>query len=512
MASPFSSFRKHQKKMLAFLGVLCMVVFVVGSSAVSCAGGRGGGGGMTNGVVVTTKYDTYREADVDQLVRNEKVVNSFISYARQAAGLGSQAPPPPTEENAVQTKILADMATSMGIVVSDESINRFMFQDVAGNKLSTSAMKGLLRKYDINEVVLFNALRTELLAGQLRQMMFPDLFRSGAGQNVTPAERWEYYLRVNRQSHVEVLPISVEAFADGVADPGEDVLREFFVEHKERLPDPQTPEPGFRRPQLASFQAVFADFNAFFEEEKAKVTAEQIEEHYNKNRETYRYSGFDEPEDDDAPVSAPDPELDEPAAEDPENPDADDPEGGDPCQADEGDDDGDAAKQADGAEKQADDAGKQADGAAQPGDQAKQPGDAGDDGAGDDGETEPEEPSVPLATLRAELLQVPQDIKAGADPTYDPLWKVEESIRETLAREAAEERIDEAIGKIRTQMGTYYTTWSEWEVVGSGAEPEKPDLQQLAAGPACSCSRRPKCSRNVKPWKRTWARRPSTWV
>ena len=62
MASPFSVFRKRQKLMLAILGVLAMLAFVVIPSVMQSGGQRPEG---ANPEVASTKYGVLRRSDIE---------------------------------------------------------------------------------------------------------------------------------------------------------------------------------------------------------------------------------------------------------------------------------------------------------------------------------------------------------------------------------------------------------------------------------------------------------------
>ena len=76
-----------------------------------------------------------------------------------------------------------------------------------------------------------------------------------------------------------------------VIDTSERRLYHIYEEGKDRFPDPNFPEPGFKRRRRAEFHFVRADFNRFLEAEKAKllpeITDEEIETEYENNKSRY---------------------------------------------------------------------------------------------------------------------------------------------------------------------------------------------------------------------------------
>ena len=66
MASPFRVFRKHQKVLIATLGLLAMIAFVFLAPLMSLLGGRGSGGGPTNPAVIEWDDGEITEFDLER--------------------------------------------------------------------------------------------------------------------------------------------------------------------------------------------------------------------------------------------------------------------------------------------------------------------------------------------------------------------------------------------------------------------------------------------------------------
>lgn len=467
MASPFEKFRKNQKQLLVFVGVVCMVAFVFGG--VTC-GPTGGPVRGENEAVFETESGTFRESDLDSLRRSRQVANRFVGSIRPGASFGS------TEDEALANlMLLSEKAQRLGLVVSDQAVNDFI-RAMHGNQLTTQDVRGIMQSQDLTPVIVFDAVRRELLAANLLQMLFPRDFMQGA----SPGERWDYYSRIHRRVHAQVLPVPVEAFVDQVATPDEEELREFFEKYKDVLPDPDSPEPGFRRPRKATFEYILADFDDFYQAALDDVTAAEIEEYYRENQENFPYSGLDEEPEEDAPLEAPPEEgpKEEVAPVAPES---------DPLQP--------AGEAPDGAgfsvrghktipvafQEEEEDAGDApGDEPAPRDDRPQEPAelDGGDEAAPEAGADE-----APLrGTLQSILSEyaIPEDITAGPNPQYDPLWKVEDDIRKTLARTVAAERIEETLRPIEERMRRFYKNYTTWQVLRDGEKPERPNLQELA--------------------------------
>ena len=120
-------------------------------------------------------------------------------------------------------------------------------------RLSPQDVGKLLERINVSVDDLFHVLREELLAMRLRGMFR----RSLAG--VTPAQRWDYFQRLNRKLTVKSIPVQVSDFLDQVPDPDEATLAAFFDQFKYEPYDPMSPEPGFREPKKVAIEYLKAE-------------------------------------------------------------------------------------------------------------------------------------------------------------------------------------------------------------------------------------------------------------
>lgn len=114
----------------------------------------------------------------------------------------------------------------------------------------------------------------------------------------------------------------------------------------------------------------------------------------------------------------------------------------------------------------------------------KTTGDQSAEGSGEEKTPAATPPAKTVEDLSAELM-LPTDVTSGANPEHDPLWKVEARIRETLARQRANEKIEEGMSKIQQQMEEYASRWLDWDAQRTDEsykepEPKKPELKALA--------------------------------
>ncbi len=268
MVSPIKTFRKHRKLMLAILTLMAMLSFVFLPAVLEILSLRRG---PSDKVAVTTKkYGDLRESQVNTLLwqRGRWLVflqdlqrlvaehngRQFLYPPRNPLFLivGQTPYPlgPESEESVVETWLLSRKAREMGIAISNSAINGFL-SDLTEGQVDDGKIKAMLKTLRLSQSSLFEIVRNELSAMRLRQMLTMDL--TGA----TPAERWDYFRRLNRRAKIELLPIDTQKLIARVPDPTEEEeknVKALFEEFKDKRPDPDSPDPGFREPHRIAMQ------------------------------------------------------------------------------------------------------------------------------------------------------------------------------------------------------------------------------------------------------------------
>jgi hypothetical protein len=312
VASPFAVFRRNQRVLLAVVAISAMIAFVFLDPVMKYVGGSARR--IDNPIVVETKFGPLTYGQLESMRASRELVDRFLRAVTQEtviaqlnkglidprlqnqAGtqlysfwhqtlMGRSKPGP--QESAVETLVLSKQAERLGMVVSDRAINDLIKQ-ITDDSLSSESLQAVIAhlqggRHRVSVARLFDSIRTEMLASKLSQLFFQSL------RDVPPAERFELYESLNRHAKAEVLPLAVSSFVSQVsAEPTAEQLRAFYDEHKNSYPDPASPEPGFKEPKRASFQYFKADFAKFQEEFKPQVTEAEISAYYEKNKAQFR--------------------------------------------------------------------------------------------------------------------------------------------------------------------------------------------------------------------------------
>ncbi len=312
MASPFAVFRKHQKILIATLGLLAMIAFVFLPMILK---GLGEGGRSKDPVAVTSNYGDLTESQLQSMRNRRQTVIQFLQRAVDAAAFDRETTyrrkmgieeffGNAGEESTVDLWLLVQRAKQLGMTISDGAVSDFIGSAVTDNRVTNEQFAHLYKSMKISEDVIFDTLQGELLARELQEA-----FSTSLG-GTTPAQRWEYFQRLNRKVEIEVAAVAVADYVDRVEDPDDDVLQKFFAEHKGELAGPMSPQPGFRVPPKAAVSYVRADVSKYLD--AAPVTDEEIEKYYLNNRDQRfvkpELPGLDEGDQKTAPAEAKPPE------------------------------------------------------------------------------------------------------------------------------------------------------------------------------------------------------------
>ena len=431
MAGSFDIFRKYQRSLLVFVAILAMLAFFVLPPFLQ----MGSGTGTADAVAARWSGGQIRESQLERSVAMRSVVNRFLVEAAVAAGRDPSRLPlfPETEEAVVRTMLVDEEAKKNGLVVSDTAINDFLAQwtnNLVGSEQLGEIIAGLrLGPTGVSQHDLFEALRTELLA---RNMLV--MFQTGFSGD-PPGWRWDYFRRLEQKATIEVVPVPVESVAAEVPAPSEQALQKLFEAHKDELPDPRSDAPGFREPRRVKYEQLVAKREAFEAEAAKQVTDAEIADFYEKNKGTMFRAKAEEKK---------------PAAE-------------------EGDKKSEKADDSDKKDGQKDEKGEK-------------PADASPKGA-----------AMQASPFRQAAFKQPQaeakpQPEAGAakpaadEPKYEPLESVKDKIREQLAREKANARIDAIFTAIAGDLTRYAEDYALWQARqdASVAAPKAPDVETIA--------------------------------
>lgn len=492
MASPFRIFRKHQKRLLAVVGVLTILSFVFIPIFLEIGGSSRAPADKV--VVSTGVFGNLHESELRKLLDQRQSLRDFLERI-QAEVQGKGAQPYMTgmagylvqrmglvsEENTVTTWLMAKEAERQGIVVDGISIND-MLNQITERKLGSADVQAILRNQRLSEETLFAALRMQMLAMRLETLF------SVSAVSTTPAQRWDYYQRLNRKAKIEMAALPVASFVEKVAEPDEVALQEFFEKYKKAAALPYGATPGFRIPPKVALEYFQVDYAKL--SEATQVSDEEVAKYYEEHKEQYKRTKFSDTSPA-APAAAEKAAPSEPAQSEPAKSEPAQSEPAPSPEANKAAEPAAPAKQGSSARPaspfqlasyQQEEKPAEASAAAEPPAQPQTPA-----------------PSVSLPTL--EGAAAPAAEAASPPAEYRPLEEVREEIRRVLVRQKVEQKLEELLFPVQEKLADYQTAQAIYETERrerqaqsketkgqEGKEeapltmPERPDFAKLAEG------------------------------
>ncbi|HZN35919.1 MAG TPA: hypothetical protein VFB80_18950, partial [Pirellulaceae bacterium] len=303
MASKSMHFlRKYQKIVLVVMGVILMVTFTVGTS-LSLLFDRQREGRPTDPIALTWENGPVRESELQVMRYRHNAARQFLfTLIAETIQRGGR----PVVNGQVITDLQTLQRVGVGIQMddSDPSLVTTMLMEAQARKqgivVDREAVKAHLRRLTEPELreaewaeVMSNVLGEhsrlsaddvlDQLAYELRAQHAWLLANAGMG-TVPPGKMWECFNRLNRRAAIEAFPIDVEPYVKDVkGEPTPTELQNLFDEGRFRDPNPNSHEPGFRKPHKVAFEYVKVDFAPFLETAMKEVTDEQIQKQYELN-------------------------------------------------------------------------------------------------------------------------------------------------------------------------------------------------------------------------------------
>ena len=532
--------RKHQKVILAVLGVVCMVTFVLGPFLLDLieVGVSSGNSRENDPVAVTWVGGQVRDSDLQMKETTHQVAVQFLRFLIatvvdrggkpivSGVTITKEMPlsqvnldigPDSSEPLIVRMMLLARKADQLGISVDQQAAREYV-ESIAIPDVPPEEWQSLINKVTPQGMAMSVDQVLAQIAYDLKAMHMAQLLTAGLG-GAPPGQMWEYHNRLNRRFVIEAYPIEVAPFGAQVqGEPTEAELRALFEKGKVVDPDPSRAEPGFHLPHKIAFQWLRIDRGPFVEAAMEKITDEEVAKQYELDKTQGKHKVIELPADPTKPADpAPGADPSQPAEQnkpaDPARPDDDKPAADKPSD-DKPETDDKPATDKPATDKPATDkpatdkpatdkpaAEENKPCAQEPATESQpenKPAEAKADGAqpADDkpAETKPGETpaaapgTTPPATTPA---TTPPAATPAPPPKFKPLEEVKDDIRRELAQPIAEDEIKAAVKKATDEVNNYGRKYRRWKsaqdaikegVKAAKAEdPGKLDLEGIAA-------------------------------
>lgn len=314
MATPFKVFRDNQKILLAIFGVLLMIAFVVMPPLVDTYRPGPSGPQQEDKVLVKLGDEELNSSHVRRLTNKFQTVAIVMGSAIQQslAMQGTPNPPMPPipglvvqqipqeqggmmaevtqvpSEVAVRFHAWAKKADELGVVIDDQAVRDFL-RETSGGRLSDLEYNAIITNMvqsgqmaGLNYDYFFEMVRDVLKAQKVQALVIRD------GRVITPTAAWVAYRNFNRSISVEMFPVRVADYLDQVGEPTEQQVQELFEKYRYQERNPFANQIGFRQVDKLALAYVKGDIETFLDAAKQEITAEQVQEHYEENKDSFR--------------------------------------------------------------------------------------------------------------------------------------------------------------------------------------------------------------------------------
>jgi peptidyl-prolyl cis-trans isomerase D len=105
---------------------------------------------------------------------------------------------------------------------------------------------------------------------------------------VTPLDVFQAYRDQQERLSVRALGFRVEDFLSKVSEPTPSQITEFFDRYKNDLPNPDSPNPGFKVPRQATAEILSIDADALAKTIQAKLTDAELQTYYENRKSDFK--------------------------------------------------------------------------------------------------------------------------------------------------------------------------------------------------------------------------------
>ncbi len=282
---PFAIFRRHQRKLLAIFAILAMFGFVVADSLPRMLNGGTSSRGDTL-VVELNGRKVYR-SEISGLATERINANLFIS---ELSGMISRRPVQKafgdtTTRSLVDALILREEADRLGMPTGPEIARAWLRQRVPG--MTPELFELILSRF--NDKVSGEQI-LDAISGQIRIANVRDLI---GAPTVTPLDVFNAYRDQTERVSARAVAFRTDDFLNKVGEPSQTELLTFYNKYKDRLPDPDKPNPGFKVPREIQAEILSLDGEAIARGIKGTLTEPELLSYYeNRKNEFRKFSEF----------------------------------------------------------------------------------------------------------------------------------------------------------------------------------------------------------------------------
>ncbi len=273
---PFEVFRRHQRKLLAVLGVMAMFGFVVSDSLPKLLSPNAGGRDQP---VATLYGKTIYRSALQRMLEERTLANLFVLELSPYFGrtfFGGVK-----DRDLVDALILEREAHRLGMPATPQ-MGREWLKRITNDRMNKETFELLLVRLNnrVSGEQLLTDIASQVRLAHVRQLLGAPL--------VTPYDVFRNYRDQNERVSAKVVEIPVEKFLAKVPEPSPQEIQEEYDKYKGVLPDPARETPGFKIPRQVQVEILSIDGNALERTIKDKLTETELRAAYENRKSEFR--------------------------------------------------------------------------------------------------------------------------------------------------------------------------------------------------------------------------------
>lgn len=263
---PFQVFRRHQRKMMAFLAIFAMVAFTLDFSLFRSQFGAA----AQDRTVVELYGRRVRQSDIAAMQFQRARANEFMEQLT-----GRRDYFGPLDSRAiVDALILQHEADRLGMPVSKDLGVQWL-RTVSQGQLTTATFDRIYRRSFADRVT-----DVQLLEEIANQVRLSEVASLPGFPPVTPLDVYQAYRDQDERVAAQAVAFRVDDYIPRVPDPTPAEVEAYFNQYKDQLPDPARDTPGFKVPHRIRAEFVQADAEALARDFQQKLTEDELRQAY----------------------------------------------------------------------------------------------------------------------------------------------------------------------------------------------------------------------------------------
>ena len=315
--NPFRAFQRNKTGWMAGITLLAIVSFLFLPVILELVGGgRYDGHGHIKTIADSRRFGSINEFDIQRLQEENEALLRFLEVLHRNLLL-----PPPENLNLLdasdeeQMKVFQEHWTKaqeramalrplqmftnevFQLQQPEQLVNAWLvtkYVQQEGYSPNWDDVRDRLKQLTdgyLSDTIYDDTLRTVGISHKMvEQLLIRQLLWERAQQRfilsvsaVSPANRWDWFQRINRQVTIEAAAVPVDSLISQIAEPSDRVLNAFFEANKTRKHDPALADVGFIMPVELAFQYVVATPSPMLLD---SITEEEMLAYYEANKDT----------------------------------------------------------------------------------------------------------------------------------------------------------------------------------------------------------------------------------